>query len=79
MEPNNHEKRVIDLDPYAVTDETLDALESEIRRQTDHDLDTIELFHVFVLDARPDDGLDSHATVFTDASSTTADDTEGGN
>lgn len=69
METNDLEKRVIDLDPFEVRDETLDAIETEIRKQTDNDLDHIERFDVLVLDGRPNGGLDSHATIFIDQSS----------
>lgn len=65
MEANDQTKRVIDLDPHAVDDETLAAIETEIRRQSDDDLNEIEIFDVLVLDGRPDGGLDSHATIFT--------------
>jgi hypothetical protein len=61
---NNFRKRVIDLDPFEVEDETLAALEAEIRKQHDDELDSIENVSVFVLDTNADGGLDSHATVF---------------
>lgn len=69
MQANRLDKRVISLDASAVRDETLAALETEIRDQHDDELPDIELFHVLVLDARPDAGLDSHATVFVSTES----------
>jgi hypothetical protein len=65
MEHSNLQRRVIEVDPYEVSDETLDALEHELIDQSDITPDmNIELVNSFVLDARPDGGLDSHATVF---------------
>jgi len=65
MEHSNLQRRVIDLDPHVIDDETLDALERELTDQSDITPDmNIELVNSFVLDARPDGGLDSHATVF---------------
>lgn len=63
---SNFKKRVIHLDPHEVQDETLAALEAEIRDQTDDELGEIESIDTVVLDSNTDlGGLDSHATVFT--------------
>jgi hypothetical protein len=62
-------ERTIDLNPYAVRDETRDALIDEIKAQYDamHDdgLPDVRLVGTVVIDSN-EDGLDSHATVFTD-------------
>jgi hypothetical protein len=57
-------KRVISLDPFEVQDETLAALESEIKSQANDDLPDIEQISSIVIDAKQDGGLDSHATIF---------------
>jgi hypothetical protein len=60
-------KRVIDLNPAQVRDETLAALEDEIRRQAEDIEDDTNMVTIdtLVIDTRTDGGLDSHATVFT--------------
>ena len=58
-------KRVISLDPFKVKDETLAALESEIKSQANDDLPDIDQISSIVIDAKQDGGLDSHATIFT--------------
>lgn len=56
-------KRVIDLNPHEIGDETLAALKAEVQQQADTELDTIEMLPTFVLSG--DDGLNSHAVAFT--------------
>lgn len=58
-------KRVIDINPFEVSDETLAALKDEVHAQADDDLGDIDIIDVVVLDANDDGGLDSHASVFT--------------
>jgi len=58
-----HRKRVIDLDPFEVRDETLAALKEEIHAQTDDPVHDIQTVDTFVLDINHDGGLDSHATL----------------
>lgn len=58
-------KRVISLDPFEVQDETLAALESEIKSQANDDCPDIEQISSIVIDSKQDGGLDSHATIFT--------------
>jgi len=58
-------KRVISLDPFKVQDETLAALESEIKSQANDEPPDIEQISSIVIDAKQDGGLDSHATIFT--------------
>lgn len=60
-----HRKRVIDLDPYEVRDETLAALKEEIHAQANVRIDDIDIVDTLVLDSKRDGGLDSHATIFT--------------
>lgn len=60
-------KRVIDLDPYEIQDETLAQLKAEVQQQADADfsVEDIEIIATLVLDTTEDGGLDSHATTFT--------------
>lgn len=58
-----HRKRVIDLNPYEVRDETLAALTEEIHAQADDDIHDIQTVQTLVLDINHDGGLDSHATL----------------
>lgn len=58
-----HSKRVIHLSPFTVQDETLAALEDEIKVQASDDITNIEAIDKFVLDSNTNGGLDSHAAV----------------
>lgn len=61
---SNLRKRSIILNPHEVRDETVAALEAEIREQAHGDFDNIETIQTVVLDT--DSGLDSHATIFVE-------------
>lgn len=61
---NNYRKRVIDLDPHDVREETLAELKEEVHAQSDDDLDDIEFIDTIVFDTTEDGGLNSHAAVF---------------
>lgn len=62
---NSIQRHKIDLNPTAVRDETVAALEDEIREQAEDDLGTILSVSVVVLDSDTE-ALDSHAIVFTE-------------
>lgn len=62
------QRRVIDLDPVAVQDDTLAALDAEIRNQSTADVTDVDITAIATLVLDSDsDGLDSHAVIFTDS------------
>lgn len=62
MEMNAPQKRVINLDPDEVRDDTLATLKDEVRHQTDDDIQ-LDVLGTIVLDAQSD--LNSHAVYFS--------------
>lgn len=60
-----YNRRVISLNPFAVDDELLAAIEAEVTAQSEDAISNIEAIDTLVLDTKQDSGLDSHATVLT--------------
>jgi hypothetical protein len=63
---SNIRKQVIDIDATEVSDETLARLKAELRDQHDETISEIVTVETLVIDAKPDSGLDSHATIYTE-------------